>query len=134
MGQCRCFCRLSVYPDEEIGLTVPLVHNNNGYTIVRIPESHRKKLASAWAADDPFGSWLNEFRKVADIIIGIGINQFTRSGVCMHRGKTKILYMIRPARLIQQDVPVGKAYHAIIKVIDHASAILFTQDPGMKSG
>src|ERR1041385_3747685 len=50
----------------------------------------------------------------------------------MDRCETEIVYVIRPAGFIQQNVPVGPSDGAVIQVMDHRATVLFAQLPIME--
>src|SRR5580704_5973277 len=70
---------------------------------------------------------------MADIIVGIRIDQLPGPRIRMYGGKTKILYMIGAALFIQQYVPIRPADGAIIKIMDHTAAIALAQFPVMNA-
>ena len=96
-----------------------LVHYDGHHAAVSIYKRSAYQLASARSRTHPPGTRTDEFRKMADVIIGGSIYQPAGSGVGMHRCETKISDMIWSSLFIQKNIPVSPAYGAAVEVIYH---------------
>lgn len=60
--------------------------------------------------------------------------QITCSGIGMPWGKAEIPYMIWSAGFVEQYVPVGPGYGAVVEIVNHGCAISFAPFPVIDVG
>ncbi len=87
------------------------------------------QLGPAGRSADTFSAWADEFREMADIIVGIGIDELAGLGIGMKGRKAKVTNVIGAACFIEQDIPIGPGHGAIVEIIDHGVTIAFAQRP-----
>ena len=105
------------------------IHHDHGDAAIGIEKSRGLQLRPAGRSSNTPGAGMNEFGKMPDIIVGIGINQLPGSCVGMNGRETEITHVIGAAFFIQQNIPVGPSLRTAIEIVDHRITIFFTQRP-----
>ena len=133
-GRAYQFGGFTIYPEIEGVLILPWF-----ITITTtFPSGFRNAVVSNWLRllllTDALRSRLNEFGKMPDVIIGIGINKLPASRIAMHGLQSRNSVRGSARLFIKQDIPVGEAHHTVVEIVDHAAAVFFAQYPGIVTG
>ena len=104
----QALCIRSVHPNKQFiieGLR-GWVHHYYCNLTIRIAEGRGENLSTVAGTADAFCTRFNKLRKMANVMVGVRVNQLAAFGVGVQRRKTKVANVIRATGFVQQNVPV----------------------------
>src|SRR5688572_26292261 len=101
MGENSGWRRLSFHPHFECDLFVGSIHYDQCNGAIGILKCSCLQFVAVGRTDDALCTRLNEFGKMADVIICIGVYQLAVLCIGMYGRKTKIVCMVRATCFVQ---------------------------------
>jgi len=129
MRQADQFGGLVFYVHAVIDLCIACIHHDDDLTAIGVSEACRLQLCTVRRYGNPFCSGLDELGEMPDVVVAVHVMQAAVARIAMHGRKAEVLYMVRAAGLIEQDVPVDPGYGAVVEIGDHAGAVVLAPMP-----
>jgi hypothetical protein len=117
--------------DEQqvVDVLVARIHHHGSHGVVGVQEGRGQQRAATADRADPTRIRPDEFRKVADVVVGRRVDQRPGGGIGVDRREAEVADVVRAAVLVQQDIPVGPGNGAAVEIVDHGLAVFLAIGP-----
>ncbi|EEF23502.1 conserved hypothetical protein, partial [Ricinus communis] len=121
---------LSIDVQHESVRALAAVHHDDDEDAVLVDGGGALQVLAARRAQHAMRAGTDEAAEVTEVVVGALRHQPVPRSIREHRRAAQVADVVRPAGLVEQQVPVDPADGPAVEVVDHAAGVALAGGPG----